>query len=297
MKATADSAAHSRARPSQRSSTACSRCHERKVRCDITTSSGPCSNCRVSQVECVAFKAKKRYVAIIGSRSISDGGPCDATDSKLDSGRRRKHLLPSISDVDPRVSSEHETIFYGSESQSSKIGDDGNDSQRRGLNFPLSFTIYQLSANAESVSRDIPPDTSDADARPLDPSYKLLGYVRPTPSPMAQDDLDHLARKNVFALPSESFRNSCVTSYVHWVHFFLPLLDLREFLSVLAHPDGSCGQVSLLLLYAVMLGGATFAPQSEITKAGYTSRFAARRDFFQRCKVSCDTWTSEQVRG
>ncbi|KAJ4147034.1 hypothetical protein LMH87_001587 [Akanthomyces muscarius] len=241
MKAISDSTVHSRARPSQRSSTACSRCHERKVRCDVTTSSGPCSNCRANQDECVTFKAKKR-------------------------GRRRKHLLPSISSAEGRVLSEPETIFYGSESQSSIIGDHGNDSGRR-------------------VSNEVHPDMSDIDIRSFDARYKLPGYVRPTPASVAQDDIDHLARKNVFALPSESFRNSCITSYIHWVHFFLPLLDLRDFLAILAHPDGSCGQVSLLLLYAVMLGGATFAPQSEITRAGYTSRFAARRDFFQRCKT------------
>ncbi|OAR00874.1 hypothetical protein LLEC1_02740 [Akanthomyces lecanii] len=249
MKSTSDSTVHARAaRPSQRSSTACSRCHERKVRCDITTSGGSCSNCRANQVECVTFQAKKR-------------------------------------DADTRVSSEPETIFYGSESQSSKIGDHSNDSGRRGITcFSCPLTFCQPSANAEPVSNEAQPNMDDAGIPSFDARYKLPGYVRTTPSSMAQDDIDHLARKNVFTLPSESLRNSCVTSYIHWVHFFLPLLDLREFLSILAHPDGSCGQVSLLLLYAVMLGGATFTPQSEITKAGYTSRFAARRDFFQRCK-------------
>lgn len=206
------------------------------------------------------------------------------------SGRRRKHLLPSISSVEGRVLSEPETIFYGSESQSSIIGDHGNDSGRRGMVcFSCLLTFCQPSANTKPVSNEVHPDMSDIDIRSFDARYKLPGYVRPTPASVAQDDIDHLARKNVFALPSESFRNSCITSYIHWVHFFLPLLDLRDFLAILAHPDGSCGQVSLLLLYAVMLGGATFAPQSEITRAGYTSRFAARRDFFQRCKVSCHT--------
>lgn len=201
----------------------------------------------------------------------------DPTNSAHDSGRRRKHLLPSISSVEGRVLSEPETIFYGSESQSSIIGDHRNDSGRRGMAcFSCLFTFCQPSANAKPVSNDVHLDMSDIDTRSFDARYKLPGYVRPTPTSVAQDDIDHLARKNVFALPSESFRNSCITSYIHWVHFFLPLLDLRDFLAILAHPEGSCGQVSLLLLYAVMLGGATFAPQSEITKAGYTSRFAAQ---------------------
>ena len=204
-----------------------------------------------------------------------------------------KPACPQVVDtisVEGRVLSEPETNFYGSESQSSVIGDHGNDSERRGMVcFSCLFTFCQPSANAKPVSNEVHLDMSDIDTRSFDVRYILPGYVRPTPSSVAQDDTDHLARKNVFALPSESFRNSCITSYIHWVHFFLPLLDLRDFLAILAHPDGSCGQVSLLLLYAVMLGGATFAPQSEITKAGYTSRFAARRDFFQRCKVSCHT--------
>ena len=149
-------------------------------------------------------------------------------------------------------------------------------------------------ADSRPVGKETPRHIDQGSSPSSEANYKLPDYIKPVPLAMEQDDIDCLARKNVFMTPTNAFRNACVGSYIHWVHFFCPLLDLHEFLSAIAHPDGLRGQLSLLLFYAVMLGGATFAPDSEIVKAKYKSRLAARKDLFSRCKVSLPMGTSSQ---
>lgn len=70
------------------------------------------------------------------------------------------------------------------------------------------------------------------------------------------------------------------------MHAYMPLLELDEFLNVIFANDGS-QKLSLLLFQAVMFAGAAFIDMKHLHAAGFNSRKAARRAFFQKARV-CD---------
>ena len=66
----------------------------------------------------------------------------------------------------------------------------------------------------------------------------------------------------------------------------MPLLDLHEFVTILDRTDGNLGKISLILFQAVMFAGSAFADMRHLRLARYVTRKEARRDFFQRTRVS-----------
>jgi hypothetical protein len=77
-------------------------------------------------------------------------------------------------------------------------------------------------------------------------------------------------------------------AYVEFVHPYMPLLDLHDFLTMVDRRDGSKGKVSLILFQAVMFAGSAFVDMEHLRTAGYATRKDARKDFFQRTRVSLD---------
>ena len=78
-------------------------------------------------------------------------------------------------------------------------------------------------------------------------------------------------------------------AYIEFVHPYMPLLDLHDFLAVIDRPDGSLGRVSLILFQAVMFAGSAFVDMDHLRFAGYATRKEARKDFFQKTRVSNTT--------
>ena len=66
----------------------------------------------------------------------------------------------------------------------------------------------------------------------------------------------------------------------------MPLLDLHDFLQVINAADGSCGKISLFTFSAVMFVGTAYVDFRHLQKAGYNTRKEARKDFFQKARVS-----------
>jgi hypothetical protein len=110
-------------------------------------------------------------------------------------------------------------------------------------------------------------------------------YIIPMPQSWHNQDVEFLVRKGVPTIPAPELLKDLLRSYVEWVHPLCPVLDLPDFLGAMAQPDGSKGRVSLLVLYAVFLAGAAFVPERVLTTNGYSSRLAARKDFFFKAKV------------
>lgn len=141
-----------------------------------------------------------------------------------------------------------------------------------------------------SLDSSLGPEETAASMYPLNAMAcnALPPYVRPFPKSLGKEDIEYLSKKQVFRLPTTKFRNICLKSYVEWVHFFCPLLDLNDFLgSMAAGPESSDKGVSLMLFYAVLLCGVAFVDERHILEAGYESRLAVRKEFFTKAKVSC----------
>ncbi len=115
-------------------------------------------------------------------------------------------------------------------------------------------------------------------------AHRLPRYIRFLPSHIGIDDLGYLAKKDALTIPSDELRGRLLQHYIQYVHPFMPILDLEDFLSRIAQPDRS-KPISLLLFQAVMFVSITFVPIEHLHAAGFKSRKSARKIFFQRARL------------
>lgn len=149
--------------------------------------------------------------------------------------------------------------------------------------------------SAINLSGKIAPLPSPAIAPPFQyfptqnkqPEIFLPRYVRPVPQSIMSEDLAYLTQRGAFMIPETGLRNELLRCYVQYVHPFLPLLDLQDFLAIVEKEDPN-DTISLLLFQAVMFAGTGFIDMRYLLAQGYDSRRAARRAFFQRAKLLYD---------
>lgn len=116
------------------------------------------------------------------------------------------------------------------------------------------------------------------------PGSGLPSYIRPLPPRIMADDIDFLQRKGALTVPDAQLRNELLRSYVQYVHPYMPLLDLKDFLHPIEKNDGH-SPVSLLLFQAVMFAATAYIDMRFLQAQGFDNRKAARKVFFQRARV------------
>ncbi|OAG42477.1 hypothetical protein AYO21_03353 [Fonsecaea monophora] len=121
----------------------------------------------------------------------------------------------------------------------------------------------------------------------LEQAYGLPRFVRPLPSCIDAHGAQFLAHKGALTVPDASLRNELLRSYVQYVHPFMPILDLRQFLTPIARNDGFA-QISLLTLQAVMFAGSTFVDLRFLQNHGYNDRREARKAFYTSARMLYD---------
>lgn len=119
-----------------------------------------------------------------------------------------------------------------------------------------------------------------------DASAQLPAFIRPLPAKIAPEDVRYLFAKGALTLPGVALQNALLHAYVEYVHPYMPLMDLHDFLGVVARHDGLNGQTSLFLYQAVMFSATAFVDIKHLREAGFVSRKAARKAFFQKTRVS-----------
>lgn len=122
---------------------------------------------------------------------------------------------------------------------------------------------------------------------------KLPLFIKPLPAKIGPDEVSYLEKKGALNLPKSTLRSEIFRAYVEFVHPYMPLLDLHNFLMIVDHPDGSRGRVSLILFQAAMFAGSAFVDMQYLRAAGYATRKEARKDFFQKTRVSGDSVSSD----
>ncbi|KAF7593865.1 hypothetical protein BBP40_010676 [Aspergillus hancockii] len=115
----------------------------------------------------------------------------------------------------------------------------------------------------------------------------LPDYIRGLPPRLQKEDIDYLGMKGALTVPDVGLRNELLKAYVHYVHTYMPLLDLEDFLQTVVQNDG-IRRMSLLLFQAVMFAGTAFVDLKHLQAAGYSSRKTARKAFFQRARLLYD---------
>ncbi|KAJ4152087.1 hypothetical protein NW765_017596 [Fusarium oxysporum] len=140
--------------------------------------------------------------------------------------------------------------------------------------------------------REQPP----AEQRPnaLD-EVDLEPFIAPVPGRMQTDDIAYLKSRGAFTLPGQKLRNALLRSYFEYVHPFMPIIDMDEFLEAMRR-DGKHTRLSLLLYQAVMFAGVACVHKEYLEGLGFDSRQQARKEFFHRVRFLkplqlASTWT------
>jgi hypothetical protein len=115
---------------------------------------------------------------------------------------------------------------------------------------------------------------------------QLPAFIHPIPTKIGRDEVRFLDAKGALTLPNPSFQNALLKAYVEFVHPYMPILELNDFLDTIYSADGVFGQVSLLLYQSVMFVASTYVDDKYLKQAGYPNRRTARKTFFHRVRVS-----------
>lgn len=146
------------------------------------------------------------------------------------------------------------------------------------------FAAYLASAPFEPVPPAPAPQLqTQQSAHQL--THGLPAYIKPPHSRMATEDVGHLWEKGALTIPDTPLRNALLTAYIEFVHPYMPLIELHEFLRIVDEGTVEGGRISLLLFQAVMFTGVAFVDMFHLTAAGYSTRKAARKAFYLKSRV------------
>ncbi|KAF7714750.1 Cutinase transcription factor 1 beta [Penicillium ucsense] len=133
-----------------------------------------------------------------------------------------------------------------------------------------------VSAVQDLIDPEFDPLTAILDDEPR--------FLKPLPDRIAPEDLEFLRFRGALSIPETGLRNALLRSYVQWVHSFMPVINLQEFLRCVAENDPA-GRISVLLFQAVMFVGTAFVDLQHLQDAGYSTRKSARESFYMRLKL------------
>lgn len=88
-------------------------------------------------------------------------------------------------------------------------------------------------------------------------------------------------------MPNQQLRDELLKNYVEFIHPFMPLLNIHEFVASIDRNDGT-SPISLLLFQAVMFCAIASVNIRYLTSAGYATRRDARRAFFTKTRLLYD---------
>ncbi|KPI40699.1 Cutinase transcription factor 1 beta [Cyphellophora attinorum] len=130
--------------------------------------------------------------------------------------------------------------------------------------------------------------TSGDDTPAQQPFDALPPYIKALPSHFEQDDVTYLRNKGALAVPQLLLRDELIQSYANYVHPFMPLLDLGDFMRTVRDSNARLKPISLLLFQAVMFAGIAHVPLDVLKQNGHASRRDARRAFFNKARLLYD---------
>lgn len=210
----------------KRAAKACLKCRRRKVRCDVTRTEAPCTNCRLDGVGCVV--AGKKYVCYDVSLLVM---LCFLSVFGL--------LMILVSD--------EEVMSPRDLSHQAFVPED--DVRQHNDN-----TINETSPGSADTTVAVTNTRKPTDIKAL---YSSMPFLRP---PVIQDeDIQYLESRDCLRVPSKPILDEFIRLYFLYVHPMLPLVNEADFWRMYeASPEDSSGQqISLLLLQAMMFASST----------------------------------------
>ncbi|KIX02419.1 uncharacterized protein Z518_08360 [Rhinocladiella mackenziei CBS 650.93] len=292
----------------RRASKACHCCRSRKVRCDVVESGIPCTNCRLDEVECIVTEGKRRR------KSYADGelfhhSPCNSIEEEkeppqfpiFDDIDGLNEFVPGLTSAEP-VSNSHALEYELNHHRPHMLCKSAHSlwsffplteipsDQTQGHRLSPEERTRRMYAMGNKPLPSPLPLTSGTPSFPPQssrPDVSLPPYIQPISPRIMTEDLEYLQKKGAFIIPETGFRNELLRCYVQYVHPFLPLIDLQDFLHTI-DKNQPTDAISLLLFQAVMFAATAYIDMRYLVAQGYVTRKAARKSFFHRVKLLYD---------
>ncbi|KAF2842406.1 hypothetical protein M501DRAFT_928147 [Patellaria atrata CBS 101060] len=286
----------------RRAAKACQCCRARKVRCNVTEHGAPCTNCRLDEVECIVSESRRRKKWTKDEENHSDVAASDnvhanrklASRDALDglsqlgnssAGSTATSTTPTQKSHDQERSEHVPHSIYQSHGHKLNLG-----FQQGVINRRMSISS-QSNLGMLGYGR-LPSGTPAPAFSQYSPKVAITAslpfYIKSLPTRIGPDEIAYLEKKGALTTPANGLRNELLRAYIEFVHPYMPLLDLHDFLAVVDRTDGSAGRISLILFQAVMFAGSAFVDMQHLRNAGYLSRKEARKDFFQKVRLLYD---------
>ncbi|KAF1972863.1 cutinase transcription factor 1 alpha [Bimuria novae-zelandiae CBS 107.79] len=274
----------------RRASKACQCCRARKVRCNVTEHGAPCTNCRLDEVECIVSESRRKKKW--NKEDEPHAEPTHASTAGASRKLASREALDSIQNLTSAGSRQsNEAEPWHEEHVPHSIY------QSHGNRLGLANLHRRMSVNSQTNGMPIlpfTPFTSDSQSSvfgyiaPKPGAADLPLFIKPLPAKIGLDEVAYLEKKGALTIPTGTLRSEMLRAYIEFVHPYMPLLELQEFLITIDQDDGSLGKVSLILFQAVMFAGSAFVDMQHLCAAGYTTRKEARKDFFQKTRILYD---------
>ncbi|KAH6867801.1 putative Zn(II)2Cys6 transcription factor [Thelonectria olida] len=298
---------------------ACRACHDRKVRCSLSKSGPPCTNCSLDEIECElrVRKSQKTSAAVTLSRQVLPG----SFDLSADPDQREASITvvpppEPEGDTRPTTSESHSAVpgingigkpdnlsndpegTHAVDSEAEVACSEKSTEPRSNIYRPFrshfSHFAEDDALNAESLPADTPmyadPKGVCAIANICEPEradrsgHFLLpnGIV----SSLDPEDIGYLRLKGAFMFPEAGIRDDLVRTYFHYVHPFFPILDAQDFLS--KHESGALDRIGAHLLWSMYLASCNFLEEDVVRAAGFATRKEMKRSIYRKAKVLYD---------
>ncbi|PYH75698.1 hypothetical protein BO82DRAFT_298061 [Aspergillus uvarum CBS 121591] len=304
-------------RSRMRAGKACTRCHEKRIKCDAMQHM-PCTRCvRDRHADCVlretkrgtytrsALRQKRVRIPLapgsdvaapfptgssapnLGSRTIDHAHPqtgfgTSSSQVRSQEGPRASEPAPThVAAEAPGDGSSYHQISW------SAMFDHFLNNRENGQDWIDKCSITYL---GESFPLSIVLGGSKGDSRPR---LHHLGPPLPTalgntpfqsqPTNMLSEDLEYLRAKGVFNPPEKAHLNALISIFLDHVYPLYPIVNRQEFIQQYKNE-----QLSLILTYAISFIAVTFAPESALSLLGFQTRPEARLFFYKKAKALFD---------
>ncbi|EGO61284.1 hypothetical protein NEUTE1DRAFT_120290 [Neurospora tetrasperma FGSC 2508] len=305
----------------RRAARACLTCRNRKVRCNVVEGGLPCNNCKWDRVECVVMESRRRKKNMLAGQAVPNGVAAVSGEFGartlghqpiLSSQQLAAHANASLmagfqmmngAGLPLSMGNALMQPLYAQATQTQGLWNNPSipeTSARLWQNPQLMTTMPGNLTNPSATvvnPRPTPISVSTPPSQPfLQPNLQpkpnrtvspnLPNFFKPLP-PKDAVDVQYMMAKGAFTIPSPEVQNAMLKAYIEYVHPYMPLLELRQFLTAI-HSNGQSGQISLVLYQAVMFAGSNFVDQKYLDAAGLGSRRNARKELFMRTRVLYD---------
>lgn len=259
----------------RRAPKACHACRKKKIRCDVFNCGIPCANCSSADVECSVSYARKR-------KQGSQPNP-------------RNNAAPNIRVFDVHMNesiSVDGNLLPQAQHQADKhtpCPSGGGSSVQQVPSEPTMTVVDTFDGHPQDIQSLKESETAQSPRDEAQHDDLLPIYIKPLETSFDQEGMRFLRHKKALSLPSKALQDQLIRSYILYVHPFLPLLDLGDFLQAI-DDNSESNQISLILFQAVMFAASAFVDLHLLEADGFRSREDARQEFFEKAKASGSFW-------